>query len=249
MGKKIDRLYNKLGLLSPISNDSVKLVVCNEERLHKTLDLDGVVGKKPCINSIMEVIMPRLEREYKKELLARAAEWNCIYDAYDDYSGFDDEDDWKHLSSAKRTRILNKREYKKVNGTRRGGKKNKGKDKHKNSLLYGYYEDYDDEELNSGYKRIVYYSDIENELSAIEFDNIHDFNDFCDKHGFYVPYTDYNNIVNNEVVHCCLDPIDKEYGDYTIITDTSYGALYWTVSEDVTKDKEQSLEGSLSVTN
>jgi hypothetical protein len=48
--------------------------------------------------------------------------------------------------------------------------------------------------------------------------------------------TDYENLKNWGTVHCCLDPIDLEYGDYSIITDTSYGGLYWTVESDLPED-------------
>jgi hypothetical protein len=34
-----------------------------------------------------------------------------------------------------------------------------------------------------------------------------------------------------------LDPIDLEYDENTIITDNSYGGLYWTVEADLTKAK------------
>ena len=52
--------------------------------------------------------------------------------------------------------------------------------------------------------------------------------------------TDYNNLMQWSVIHCCLDPISVEYGDKEIITDNSYGGLYWTVSEDITKHEEYS---------
>ena len=50
--------------------------------------------------------------------------------------------------------------------------------------------------------------------------------------------------MNNSVIHCCLDPISKESGENEIITDTSYGGLYWTVSDDITKKSEQSALGA-----
>jgi hypothetical protein len=108
------------------------------------------------------------------------------------------------------------------------------------------YDGLDDEDnYEESYKSIKFYSDIENELSCREFDSIKSFSDFCSSNGYVLSPTDYNNILNLSVVHCCLDPISLEYGDKEIITDNSYGALYWTVSEDISKHDESVCSSGL----
>jgi hypothetical protein len=95
--------------------------------------------------------------------------------------------------------------------------------------------DNEDYELSS-YKSINFYPDITNELSVIKFETLKEFSDYCDVHGYEVKSLDYSNLKNWGVIHCCLDPIDMEYGDFAIITDNSYGALYWTVESDIPAD-------------
>ena len=248
-----------------LSMSHVKMLPTDEdsERVHKTLDLSDVMGSKPCINSIMPTIMPRIEREESIRLAEEARKWakkhrnrlgNVLLNLWNngdednlsdlpfDMEDEDDYFDYLHASSSSRLRHLDK--GKKGKTRRAGGKLKKGSKRYVDEdlrLTYGY-NDFPgaDDELEgenpaNSFKHIVYYPDIDDEMHIVEFDNIFDFNNYCAAHGFTVPCSDYENIVNNEEIHCCLDPIDKEYGEYTIITDTSYGGLYWSVSDDMTK--------------
>jgi hypothetical protein len=86
-------------------------------------------------------------------------------------------------------------------------------------------------------------------MSVREFYSLKEFNDFCADKKYIISPTDYNNLVNLQVVHCCLDPISLEYGENEIITDNSDGALYWNVSEDVTKHEESSLADARTFTD
>jgi hypothetical protein len=100
----------------------------------------------------------------------------------------------------------------------------------------GEWSDDDEDNYEEAYKNIKFYPDVTNEMSAIEFNSLKEFSDYCDEHGYAVGTTDYDNLKNWGVIHCCLDPIDLEYGEFAIITDSSYGGLYWTVEKDLPED-------------
>lgn len=244
---------------------AVQLNVRNEEQLQRTLDLRGVKGNKPCINDVILRIVERLDAEEREEMLEMARSWqrgsswsknmlyNCmgedICPCYDDdvyYGPYDEIYDDLYSKDSRRLKKLNKKLFRRENGKKKKGSK-------RYDYGYGSEDDYwsnrhtmfsDDEwsdEDDDSYKCIKFYSDIENELSVREFNSLKEFDDFCQENGYHLSATDYNNLVDWSVVHCCLDPISEEYGEHDIITDNSYGALYWTVSDDITKDKSNSL--------
>ena len=126
---------------------------------------------------------------------------------------------------------FSKKELKKLYG--RKSKKKKGK-RHRH---------YDDEmeddvysNVDSAWKEINFYEDIENELSVIQFSSIKEFSDYCEEQGIKVGNVDGENLMNWDRIHCCLDPLSLKYGEKDLITDTSYGGLYWTVADDVDAD-------------
>ena len=135
-----------------------------------------------------------------------------------------EDDYYDGVMSVKSRKKVNKKRYK-------NGRKDYDEYWTNRHTMYdGEYDEYEDYE--SPYKLIKYYPDINNELSVIEFKSLKEFDDYCVVHGIYVGSVDYDNLKNWGIIHCCLDPIDLEYGDKTIITDSSYGGLYWTVSDD-----------------
>jgi hypothetical protein len=250
------------------SDGVVVLKVRDTEQLKRTLDLRGIVGEKPIINSIMPIIIKRLDEEERQEMLEMAKRWRSkgwshamIYDCMgEDYPGWDEEvgydpyeEIYSKLGNSKKSKKLNKKLYKHSKGKK--GKNNRryypeDEDDYwanrESMFTHGEWSDERDldneDEFDEPYKCIKFYSDIENELSVREFYSLKDFNDFCIENGYNVSPTDHNNLVNWQVVHCCLDPISLEYGDNDILTDNSYGALYWTVSEDLTKQDAMSHE-------
>lgn len=268
------------GSKSSKSANIVVLDVRNFEQMERTLDLRGIVGDKPVINSVMPLIVERLDDEERKEMLEMAKRWrkgkgwssSMIYDCMgEDYPGCDDyggyeiydpyEELYSELGNSKRYKKLNKKLYK-----RNGGKRGKNNDKD-----YRYYEDEDDywanresmfthgewsdndldneDDYDEPYKCIKFYSDIENEMSVREFYSLKEFNDFCTENGYNVSETDRNNLINWSVVHCCLDPISLEYGENDVLTDNSYGALFWSVSDDLTKHEVMSHEPACNNTD
>ena len=227
----------------------------NTIRMQKTLDLEGVDTKlKPHINDIMPAIEERLEEEERQRNIEMAKRWARsgvilnpgLFDGSD--YGFEDEDDYfAYLRNQKKLQKKNKKESKRGS---RGGKHKKRYDydygtvdpddfwEHRRAL-YG--DDFEDDENDENrYKHIYFYPDIKDEGNVREFYSLSDFNDFCAKHNYNVGAVDFENLKNWGVIHCCLDPVDLEYGDNTVITDTSYGGLYWTVEPDLSKSVKAS---------
>ena len=233
-------------------------------RMQHSIDLVGVSGIKPRINDIMPIICSRLEEEHRKEMLETAKRWrreshdywdNMIYDCMgeDDYILPDDEYALSGVGSKKRLKRLNKKYFKEGNkGTKKRSKVkyssySDDEDDYWNNrhsmYTHGEWNDEDEDDYESPYKSIKFYPDIENEMVYEEFHSLKEFDDYCTEHGISVGDVDYSNLRDWSVVHCCLDPIDEEYGEKAIITDSSYGGLYWTVSDDLTKKAVNNDDG------
>ena len=196
--------------------DIVILDCSDIERIRHSLDLDRVVGDKPCINAVMPRIIARMDEEERLRMLEMASRWRGMIYGDDDYLDYYEG------------------RYKVKNG-KKGKKGKRGRNYKDLSLSYGYDEGIGFEDVESSYKLIKFYDNIENEFCAREFHSIKEFNDFCDEKGYYVSTVDHCTLIDNQVIHCCLDPVSKSYGEDEIITDTSYGGLYWTVSGDLSK--------------
>ncbi|MCR4934437.1 MAG: hypothetical protein K6A29_09585 [Lachnospiraceae bacterium] len=240
-------MSNKRGSRGSKKKDAVVLKIRNEAQLQRTLDLRNVVGEKPIINEFMPSYMAHLEEAERAASIALAMRWRygknwskhmmyeCMGEDFPsddlDYSPYEEIYDGLGSKTARELKALNKKLFKRQN------KNSKGKGKKR----YSHMDDLDDENnYDEPEKYIKFYEDIENELSAREFYSLKSFNDFCADNGYIMSTTDYNNLMQWSVIHCCLDPISVEYGDKEIITDNSYGGLYWTVSEDITKHDEYS---------
>ena len=237
-------------------------------RLQKTLDLSDVDSDKPSINSVMIPIQERIDEEERLEQIEMARRWakhgwsqRMVYDCMGEEDYLMDEDEGIILN-AKQLKKLNKKLSKGKSSSKRGSR---GKGKRPDKVEYGGYEDFsedywenrksmythgewidDEDNYEEAYKKIKFYPDITNELSVIEFDSLKEFSDYCNEHGYLVGTTDFDNLKNWGTVHCCLDPIDLEYGDYSIITDTSYGGLYWTVEADLPDDVKEAVNSQTS---
>lgn len=229
-------------------------------RMQKTLDLEGVDTKlKPHINDIMPAVEERLDEEERQRNIRIAKQWAKggvvlnpgLFDGCD--YGFEDEEEYfAYLRNQKKLQKKNKKESKRGS---RGRGKNKRNDGYSYGLDYGtvdpddfwehrralYGDDFEDDNNDENrYKHIYFYPDIEDEMTVKEFYSLAEFNEFCGKHNYLVGSVDFENLKNWGVIHCCLDPVDLEYGDNTVITDTSYGGLYWTVEPDLSKSVKTS---------
>ena len=229
-------------------------------RMQKTLDLEGVdIKLKPHINDIMPAVEERLDEEERQRSIRIARQWAKsgvilnpgLFDGAD--YGFEDEDEYfAYLRNHKKLQKKNKKESKRGS---RGRGKNKRNDGYSYGLDYGtvdhdefweqrralYGDDFEDGNNDENrYKHIYFYPDIKDELTVREFHSLAEFNEFCGENNYLVGSVDFENLKNWGVIHCCLDPVDLEYGDNTVITDTSYGGLFWTVEPDLSKSKKTS---------
>ena len=231
----------------------------NIGRLERTLDLRNIGEMKPTINGVMPTIEARLEEEerireeeYFRQFQREGWTDRMVYDCMG-------EDDIPiELLNAKQLKKLNKKLFTGKNKESKSNKRgHRGKGKKFENTKYLTYDDleddeaywnnrktmythgeWDEEEDNvDSYKKINFYPDVTNELSVIKFNSLKEFSDYCDRNNYTVKPLDYSNLKNWGVIHCCLDPIDLEYDENTIITDSSYGGLYWTVEADLTKAK------------
>lgn len=190
-----------------------------------TITLSGVNGTRPIINSLMPSV-EKLSLEKKKKSTVKV-----IYDGMADmlknvfsFDGLDYDDNYRNFSD--------EYDYAYDSFVERCGKGRKGKKKQKKAFLFP--DDLDETTYDIGSERkfIKFYNNINNEHDVIEFRNIKEFNDFCEKHDYYVSKTDADNLERWTTIHCCLFPLDNEYGVRSIVTDNSYGGLYWSVSDE-----------------
>lgn len=129
---------------------------------------------------------------------------NLLYDNYDYF----DYDDYPSYSD-----YYNKWHNK--------GRKNKGKkNKHKVASLLNYEDDF---------KIIYFYEDVDNPDENVHvFHDIFEFDDFLQSKGISTQSdTDSLMLLNNEVIHCCIDPTSRDNGDLKLLCDTSFGSLRW----------------------
>lgn len=245
---------------------AVQLKVRDTEQLNRTLNLLGVKDEKPVINDVVYRMIPRLEEEHRLEMLEMVKRWHkeygwpsdaMLYDCFggeypaDDEYGYDPYEeifDGVSSKSSRKLKALNKKLFKKSKKHDKKYGKHRGSEdvddywSNRHSMFRnGEWSDDDldnEDNYDEPYKVIKFYEEIENEMGVREFYSLKEFNEFCEEKGYNVSTTDYNNLVNWSVIHCCLDPISLKYGENDIITDNSYGALYWTVSDDMTKHSE-----------
>ena len=116
------------------------------------------------------------------------------------------------------------------------------------NYMASYYDDLpfwsnddDDDEINySEEKQIFFYSDVYNENTIKKFNSLKEFEIFCTQNNYKIYSTDYTMLMNNNIIHCCVDPIDFAYDNETnLICEPSYSTLYWTVYEDTKKMSEK----------
>lgn len=200
------------------------------ERL-STFNLDGVHGLKPCINDIICDIAERIYLDESRSSRSRSGSiYRGIGDFWDDFS------------------VFGKRGKKGKKNRKRFSQLELFPMEEDDYLVNGWGDDlpFDDVEdgVIGGYKSIIFYPDITNELSYKEFHSVKEFNDFCDKENIYVPRFDASNIGYWSEIHCCLDLGDLEYGEKTLVTDRNYDVLYWSViSSAPDKDFSKAISG------
>ena len=118
--------------------------------------------------------------------------------------------------------FTNKKGKKNKKETRRSGKKSK-----KTEKLYK-------EALEDPNNRMIYfYRDIDNPEHAEIFFNLHDFDEFLEQEGIEVSEQEVSALMTRETSFCAINPdVKKTNGTVQLISDNSYGGLYWACHED-----------------
>lgn len=172
--------------------------------------------------------------EYLKYLVMRYGGMYCHPTEEDDYDDFD-MGYGKSKKAWKRTKRFLEDSFghssKKHNKRGKRGGSNKKKK---------YKELFDDDSMGMSYdssledKTIYYYRDFNNPDDVEIFFNLHDFDQFLEEEGIDVSADEVTNLMTRDISHCCINPdIKSTGGTVQLITDSSYGGLYWScASED-----------------
>lgn len=120
----------------------------------------------------------------------------------------------------------------------------KGKMKHKKgkkarildiNVPYSGYEDDPTEynlDENTEYKEIWFYPDYHCKDDKLEFNSIKEFSDYCEKQGYSVPREVVNDLAWRYESHCCLCPESEKIGLLEIMSDHSYGEMFYGACEE-----------------
>lgn len=78
---------------------------------------------------------------------------------------------------------------------------------------------------------IYFYEDYHDKYSKIEFNNLYEFDKYCQEMGFLVPSYVAEEIAYSPVSHCCINPAAKERGSFNIMREETYGDLFYEACE------------------
>lgn len=119
----------------------------------------------------------------------------------------------------------------------------------------GYYDndDYDYEEnvfgekMETEEKDIYFYEKLDFSNDGHEdnqydhlFNNIKELKDFCTENGINLPKNELDTIKYRHTSYCTFDPLDKAKGELTLLSDYSWGSLWWEchdLNEETVLDK------------
>ena len=206
----------------------------NRLRMERSINLEGTVGAKPCINDmiddIAEEIYSRRGSYVGRGILSNVRDWCADLFGYDRFA--DDEEDWEYDDYACRSPRIRGRK-----GRRGGVKSRKRRNKSASKLDWSEGELFDAAErrVANCMKRIIFYKDIyhgDSRDNVLEFSTLKSFNDFCERRGYDVLVNDAANLSHWDEIHCCIDPYIRN----CIMTERSYGALMYTVDPDGGRD-------------
>ena len=109
-----------------------------------------------------------------------------------------------------------------------------------------YYEDdddcydyYDDDRCRENEQKEIYFYDkidsCENAYEDNQYDylffNVQELKDFCTENGIHLPNSELEAIKYRKASYCTLDPLDRTEGELTLISDYSFGGLWWECHE------------------
>ena len=85
---------------------------------------------------------------------------------------------------------------------------------------------------DSDYKEIWFYPDYHCKDDKLEFNSVKEFSDYCEKQGYFVSKEVANDLVWRFESHCCLCPESERIGLLEIISEHSYGEMFYEACEE-----------------
>lgn len=165
--------------------------------------------------------------EFMKYLVKRYGAMDIDDDEFD-YEEYEDDIFDGYSKSKKKWKQTREQLIKSTKKNKKDKKRGKRGNKKKKPFVFDE-EDIKFDALSNDDKVIYYYRDVNDPDQAEIFFNLHDFDNFLTEEGIEVTQEEVNNLMINEVTHCCINPdIRQTNGEVQLITDTSYGGLYWT---------------------
>jgi hypothetical protein len=99
---------------------------------------------------------------------------------------------------------------------------------------YDYEEDLFGKKMETQEKEIYFYEKLDFSDDGYEdnqydhlFTNIKELKDFCTENGINIPNNELECIQYRQASYCTFDPLDKEKGILTLLSDNSWGSLWW----------------------
>ena len=161
-----------------------------------------------------EIIFP-INKDTNLEKTLRPGEYHRSAQDMDDY--------WNKMAKFNQN---GKKKHMKHRGNR-GGKKAKVID-----ISEPYNANYIDNDGDALDSCIIYfYEDYHNKYDRIEFNNLYEFDKYCQETGFTVPSYIAEQIAYAPVSHCCLNPIAKEHGELEVMREETYGDMFYEACE------------------
>lgn len=90
----------------------------------------------------------------------------------------------------------------------------------------------DTEDYEPSSKEIWFYPDYHCKDDRLEFNSLKEFNDYCESMGYFVDKEVAENISWRYESHCCLNPESEKIGLLEIMTEHSYGDLFYEACEE-----------------
>lgn len=81
-------------------------------------------------------------------------------------------------------------------------------------------------------KKIVFYFDYHDKFDCTVFSDLLEFSDFCERSGYFVPSYIQDDIIYRNESHCCLNPLAKERGILEVMSEGSYGEMFYEACEE-----------------
>ena len=92
--------------------------------------------------------------------------------------------------------------------------------------------EYSSNDENTEYKEIWFYPDYHCKDDKLEFNSIKEFSDYCENQGYFVSREVANELAWRYESHCCLCPESEKVGLLEIMSEHSYGEMFYEACEE-----------------